>query len=176
MWLDNRKRLIDSIRDQGILSFHLLSDYFLCWWYARFNLVHNEIMLKSALLKQEIRERLHKAILNRIFYGFGRFPQQIQGMAARPMAQRLRGRSQRSIRIVDRIDMYRRIYNDTDSNILVWQFPYRRTIHDFCWSAAFFWSANSLSITSVPLLNSFHCKIIMPNVSCGFCAVGKLPT
>ena len=55
----NRKCLEDSIRERGIFSFHLLSESFLCWWYARSRPAQKP-------LEQEVRDRRHKdEFLNR---------------------------------------------------------------------------------------------------------------
>ncbi|KAF9475536.1 ABC1-domain-containing protein [Pholiota conissans] len=44
VWRDDRKRLIDMMKERGLLSYRLLYDYFSCWWryeeaYTRLSLV-----------------------------------------------------------------------------------------------------------------------------------------
>jgi len=34
VWQADRERLIDIMRDRGLLSPRLLSEYFTCWWYV----------------------------------------------------------------------------------------------------------------------------------------------
>lgn len=38
VWQDDRTRLIDKMRTQGLLSFGVLVEYFVCWWSVSRNL------------------------------------------------------------------------------------------------------------------------------------------
>jgi aarF domain-containing kinase len=58
VWQADRKRLIDIMRDRGLLSLKLLSEYFTCWWryemaYARLSVVESIMDFQAFLTKSK---------------------------------------------------------------------------------------------------------------------------
>jgi hypothetical protein len=50
VWQADRKRLIDIMRDCGLLSLKILSEYFTCWWYVQFYPLSANDVKYSALI------------------------------------------------------------------------------------------------------------------------------
>lgn len=60
VWRDDQKRVIDAMRDRGLFSLCLLSEYFASWWW-----VLHESRLKVALtLSLSLCQALSKEILS----------------------------------------------------------------------------------------------------------------
>lgn len=56
VWQDERKHLIDAMKQKGILSFRLLKEYFSCWWksekmYAKMVVVETFMDLEAYAVK-----------------------------------------------------------------------------------------------------------------------------
>jgi aarF domain-containing kinase len=41
VWIDDRRRIIDQLREDGLMSLGLVWEYFACWWYVFWSTVYN---------------------------------------------------------------------------------------------------------------------------------------
>ncbi|KDQ53504.1 hypothetical protein JAAARDRAFT_136813 [Jaapia argillacea MUCL 33604] len=51
VWQDDRRRLIDEMREKGLMSFGLLFEYFGCWW--RYEKLHTQLLVTEAVMDGE---------------------------------------------------------------------------------------------------------------------------